>query len=163
MQIQLKMDLRVFSIIGISIFIAGIFSGCEDTGPLVKLDLFYVNNSSKPMEISHYARVGNDINSKVIQTINIESGDTVAFFSSKFENSENADISDFDDFIINNRLYDSAYLVFDNAKFMVFSKGELNTEIFFIENYEGRKVKENEFEFFYTFTEEDYENAQEID
>ncbi|MGB3943133.1 MAG: hypothetical protein WBK96_16760, partial [Candidatus Manganitrophaceae bacterium] len=68
MQIQLKMDLRVFSIIGISIFIAGILFGCEDTGPMVKLDLFYVNNSSKPMEISHYARAGNDINSKVIQT-----------------------------------------------------------------------------------------------
>ena len=103
----------------------GFSPGVKTQAQLVKLDLFYVNNSSKPMEISHYARVGNDINSKVIQTINIESGDTVAFFSSKFENSENTDISDFDDFIINNRLYDSAYLVFDNAKFMVFSKGEL--------------------------------------
>lgn len=156
---------RHFLLLGVS-FIGLVLSGCskEDTGPLLGLDLFYVNRSSKPITISHFARNDNLIDHRIPKSLTIGSGDTANFYSEKVESGhKNNEINDFNNFIVNNRLYDSAYVSFDNEKYIWFSKGIHNTEIFSTENFEGREVKENQFDFFYVFTEEDYESANDIE
>ena len=139
-------------------------SGCsEDNGTLIDLDIRYVNNSSKTITISHYGKGNNVINSLVPETLTIKSGESASFYNTKVETTQDdADISDFENYIIKNRLYDSAYLNFADEKFVIYSKGELNTKIFAIENFEGIENPQNNFTFTYEFTEADYNAADEI-
>jgi len=164
MQTVQKATLGRFLSFGISIcFLTSLNSCNEDNGTLVEINLLYKNSSTKTITVSHYSRNDKSIDAKVSQTLTIESGGIKSFYFTKTESGDNDNsIEDFDNFIIGNRLYDSAYLLFDQEKFIVFSKGEINTDIFFLKNYQGSEIKENKFEFTYEFTEEDYDNANEI-
>jgi hypothetical protein len=159
---QPKLVFLAYLMNGISALLLMAGSCREDDGPMIRVDLAYANRTSHRISIEHFARENNQINSRVPQTIMIEPGDTASFYSSQFESTKDADAADFNDFIVKNRLYDSAYLVFDNERYIGFSKGKLNQDIFSVMNFQGGEVKNNEFIFVYEFSEDDYDRAAEV-
>lgn len=158
-----KTDLVRFLIIGISLLSIQLLISCnKDSETLVNVRVMYVNNSSYDMEISS-TRKGDVSHLDIVDMIFLPIRDTAVIFQTTLETGKlNNDVSQFDNFIEQNDLYDSISIVFDNEKYVVyeFCLSSSNQEIFSLQNYEAIEASENNFDFYFLFSNEDYSRAE---
>jgi hypothetical protein len=143
------------TIIILSIAIVLVFFSCDRMEPYTNVEFVVINNSSHNVELHYF----------IFMTAYSSVKDTT------FNIPENSEIRIFYEDDMGSSIYgsplglipDSVYIIFDNTKRIVYKQAEIDDKgILDIENYDEEQVDEHNYEFTYTISETDYDNAVEI-
>ncbi|MER2996065.1 hypothetical protein [Pontibacter populi] len=129
----------------------------------LKLNFYYKNNSNRTIQIRHFDDRNTNGELVLVYTFTILPQDSALFISIDEEGDENYSPEDFDRYFQMNPTIDSVYIEYDSEKFQAYTLEDAQTRnVLDMSNYKADEISNNNFRFVYTFTEDDYQNAEEL-